>query len=57
MIIRAANAFDDMVGGSTDRDRSTAALERLRLDTSAEYDAGVIEALSEVAGRRRAGRL
>ena len=56
-IIRAANAFDDLVGGSTDRDRSTAALERLRLDTSAEYDAGVIEALSEVAGRRRAGRL
>ena len=31
-IIRAANAFDDLVGGSTDRDRSAAALERLRLD-------------------------
>ncbi len=56
-IIRAANAFDDLVGGSTDRDRSTAALERLRLDTSSEYDAGVIEALSEVAGKRRPGRL
>jgi hypothetical protein len=56
-IIRAANAFDDLVGGSTDRDRTAAALERLRLDTAAEYDAGVIEALSEVAGRRLASRL
>jgi hypothetical protein len=52
-IIRAANAFDDLVGGSTDRDRSAAALERLRLDTASEYDAGVVEALTEVAGRRR----
>ena len=56
-IIRAANAFDDLVGGSTDRDRGTAALERLRLDTSMEYDAAVIEALSEVAARRRPSRL
>ena len=56
-IIRAANAFDDLVGGSTDRDRSAAALERLRLDTAAEYDPGVIEALSEVAANRLASRL
>ena len=56
-IIRAANAFDDLVGGSTDRDRSAAALERLRLDTAVEYDPGVIEALSEVAGKRLASRL
>ncbi len=56
-IIRAANAFDDLVGGSTDRDRTAAALERLRLDTAAEYDPGVVEALSEVAGRRLATRL
>ena len=55
-IIRAANAFDDLVGGSTDRDRSAAALERLRLDTAHEYDAGVVEALSEVASRRRYSR-
>ena len=41
-IIRAANAFDDMVGGSTDRDRTAAALERLRMDTALEYDAGVV---------------
>jgi len=56
-IIRAANAFDDLVGGSTDRDRTAAALERLRLDTAAEYDPGVIEALSEVASKRLASRL
>jgi hypothetical protein len=56
MIIRAANAFDDMVGGSIDRDKSAAALERLRLDPS-EYSAGVVEALAEVAGRRVPSRL
>jgi HD domain len=56
-IIRAANAFDDLVGGSTDRDRTAAALERLRMDTATEYDAGVVEALTEVAGRRLASRL
>jgi hypothetical protein len=56
-IIRAANAFDDLVGGSADRDRSAAALERLRLDTATEYDPGVVEALSEVAAKRLASRL
>jgi response regulator RpfG family c-di-GMP phosphodiesterase len=56
-IIRAANAFDDLVGGSTDRDRTAAALERLRMDTATEYDAGVVQALTEVAGRRLASRL
>jgi len=56
-IIRAANAFDDLVGGSTDRDRTAAALERLRMDTASEYDAGVVAALTEVAGRRLASRL
>jgi HD domain len=55
-IIRAANAFDDLVGGSTDRDRAEAALERLRLDTAAQYDPGVVEALSTVTGRRLRGR-
>ena len=50
-IIRAANAFDDLVGSSADRDRAAAALERLRLDTACEYDPGVIEALSKVVGR------
>jgi hypothetical protein len=56
-IIRAVNAFDDLVGGSMERDRSAAALERLRMDTAAEYDPGIIEALSEVASKRLASRL
>jgi len=56
MIIRAANAFDDMVGSSTDRDRSVAALDRLRLDPVG-YDVAVVTALSEVASRRVASRL
>jgi HD domain len=56
MIIRAANAFDDMVGSSTDRDRSAAALDRLRLDPI-EYDSHVVAVLAEVAGRRVASRL
>jgi hypothetical protein len=56
MIIRAANAFDDMVGGSTDRERSGAALDHLRFDP-VEYDASVVDALAEVAGRRVPSRL
>jgi len=55
-IIRAANAFDDLVGNSADRDRASAALERLRLGTAAEYDPGVVEALSRVVGRRALSR-
>ncbi|HKD89995.1 MAG TPA: HD domain-containing phosphohydrolase [Streptosporangiaceae bacterium] len=56
MIIKAANAFDDMVGSSTDRNRSAAALEQMRL-SPVEYDAGVVAVLAEVAGRRVPSRL
>jgi HD-GYP domain-containing protein (c-di-GMP phosphodiesterase class II) len=56
MIIKAANAFDDMVGPSTDRNRSAAALERMRLDP-VSFDAGVVFVLAEVAGRRVPSRL
>jgi hypothetical protein len=56
MIIRAANAFDDMVGGGADRDRSNAALDRMRLNPD-EYDSVVVDALAEVAGRRPFWRL
>jgi response regulator RpfG family c-di-GMP phosphodiesterase len=52
-IIRAANAFDDLVGASAETSRMMAALERLRLDTATEYDPRVVEALAKVAGRRR----
>ncbi|HTX29250.1 MAG TPA: HD domain-containing phosphohydrolase [Streptosporangiaceae bacterium] len=51
-IIKAANAFDDLVGSSLDPDRSAAAVEQLRLDTVSEYDPDAIEALSRVVNRR-----
>jgi HD domain len=56
MIIRAANTFDDLVGASTDRERSTAALDRMRQDKD-DYNPVVVSALTEVAGRRLAWRL
>jgi hypothetical protein len=51
-IIKAANAFDDLVGSSLDPDRAAAAVEQLRLDTVSEYDPDTIEALSRVVNRR-----
>jgi HD domain len=56
-IVRAANAYDDMVAGSSDRDRTTAALARLRADAATEYDPVVVEALATVAQRIPAWRL
>ena len=56
MIIKAANAFDDMVGSSTDRDRSVAAVDRMRLDP-VRYDVDVVTVLGDVASRRVASRL
>jgi hypothetical protein len=50
-IIRAANAYDDLVGGSSDRDRAAAALERLRLACGTEYDPAVVEAMARVVDR------
>ncbi|RFS85134.1 HD domain-containing protein [Actinomadura spongiicola] len=50
-IIKVANAYDDLVGDSADRDRGAAVLERLRLDSAAEYDPTVVEALSRVVDR------
>lgn len=51
-IIRAANAFDDLVGTCAESGRTGAAVERLRMDTAAEYDPQVVEALSRVVNRR-----
>jgi response regulator RpfG family c-di-GMP phosphodiesterase len=47
-IIRAANAYDDLVGSSADPSQASAAVERLRLDTGLEYDPRVVEALSKL---------
>ena len=54
-IIRAVNAFDDLVGTSVNPARATEVVERLRLDTSAEYDPRVVEALARVVARRTPG--
>jgi hypothetical protein len=51
-IIKAANAFDDLVGGSLDPARATEAVHRLRLDTASEFDPRVVEALTRVIHRR-----
>jgi HD-GYP domain-containing protein (c-di-GMP phosphodiesterase class II) len=51
-IIKAANAFDDLVGSSLDPGRAAAAAQQLRLDTASEYDPSAVEALSRVVNRR-----
>ncbi|NYF42541.1 hypothetical protein HDA43_004742 [Streptosporangium sandarakinum] len=50
-IIKAANAYDDLVGGSTDRVRAAAALDRIRLGAGDEYDPEIVEAMTRVIGR------
>ena len=52
-IIKVANAYDDLVGASADRNRSAAALERLRAGSGEEYDPVVVEAMAAVVARRR----
>jgi hypothetical protein len=56
-VIRVANAFDDLVGGSADRDRTAAAIDRLNLAAEAEYDPLVVAALSAVTDRLPISRL
>ncbi len=62
-VIKAANAFDDMVHGSSDRDRVASALERLRAGAESdsgswdEYDASVVAALATVTDRLPVSRL
>ena len=53
-IIRAVNAFDDQVGSSAAAGRAAAVVDRLRLDTAAEYDPVVVEALARIIARRPA---
>ncbi|MEO8328837.1 MAG: HD domain-containing phosphohydrolase [Candidatus Nanopelagicales bacterium] len=50
-VIRAANAYDDLVGGSLDSDRRLAALERLRLGVAYEYDPQVVDVLTRAVER------
>jgi len=51
-IIKAANAFDDLVGSSLDPGRAAAAVQQLRLHTASEYDPSTVEALNRVVNRR-----
>jgi len=56
-VIRAANAFDDLAGGSVDRDRTAAAVDRLRFAANTEYDPLVVAALAAVTDRLPITRL
>ena len=47
-IIRAANAYDDLVGGALDPDRRLNAVRRIRLGMAAEYDPRVVESLTRI---------
>jgi HD domain len=53
-VIRAVNAYDDLVGDSSERGRALEALERLRLGMAYEYDPLVVESLSRVVARSTA---
>jgi hypothetical protein len=50
-VIRAVNAYDDLVGGSLESTPRLSALERLRLGMTYEYDPRVVEALGRVLER------
>ncbi|HEU5334004.1 MAG TPA: hypothetical protein VFU73_14595 [Actinocrinis sp.] len=52
-IIRAANAYDDMVGGAMDADRRLAAVHRIRLGMAVEYDPRVVESLTRIVESTR----
>lgn len=54
-IIKAVNAYDDLVGDSTDTRSRLDALERLRLGMAYEYDPKVVDSLAETV--ERAARL
>lgn len=51
-IIKAASAYDDLVGANATADANADALERLRLGMAYEYDPQVVETLTTVVGRR-----
>jgi hypothetical protein len=51
-IIKAASAFDDLVGASDSQELTADALERLRLGMAYEYDPRVVDSLAQLVGRR-----
>jgi response regulator RpfG family c-di-GMP phosphodiesterase len=50
-IIRAVNAYDDLVGGSLETERRLQGLERLRLGMAYDYDPRIVETLTRVVER------
>lgn len=50
-IIKAVNAYDDLVGASVESDRKLQALERLSLGTDREFDPAVVDALVDIIER------
>jgi hypothetical protein len=50
-IVRAVNAYEDLVAGKAAVEGSLRALERLRLGGAHDYDPRVVEALSRVVSR------
>ena len=50
-IIKVVNAYDDLVGDTTETSRRLDALERLRLGMAYEYDPMVVESLSKMVER------
>lgn len=50
-IVRAVNAYDDLVGGDRHPSGSLAALERLRLGTGHDFQPEVVECLARVLAR------
>ncbi|MBK8468983.1 MAG: HD domain-containing phosphohydrolase [Candidatus Phosphoribacter sp.] len=51
-IIKVANAYDDIVGGSITSRRREAAMERIHLGLGYEYDPRVVDALEHALARR-----
>lgn len=50
-VIKVANAYDDLVGSSAERQRRLDALERLRLGMAYDYDPKVVASLSTLVER------
>ncbi|RAJ71444.1 HD domain-containing protein [Streptomyces sp. Amel2xB2] len=54
-IVRAVNAYEDMVAGKASVEGSLRAVERLRLGSAQDYEPRVVEALSRVVARGAPG--
>lgn len=51
-IIKVCNAYDDLVGASTESDRMGSAVERLELSVDRDYDPQVVDTLARIVERQ-----